>query len=264
MKIQDRNITKYILFILIIISNLESITFASSNHESECPQISEARKQLDPWVQAALRSGYSIGCPTSSVDAAISKLETISETEGKCKDIAGGTLGAFFAIFNAHPDYKMCGLQQKEDIFWSKFVVDGDVCAKNLPANQITRCFTEMQVRVGRLKKMGALTEAFILAKKTADNDDPSGLIQLILGFMYENGEGTEKNTLLAIEWFKKAAERIDDRALRITSIIALSVAHEEIHDYKSAEKYALQCAVMGDPNCKNGLNRMRKKYGIG
>src|SRR6185503_14337292 len=105
---------KYLLLFFIMLSNSISFAFASNN-DSECPQVSEARKELDPWVQAALKSSYSIGCPTSSVDVAISKLETISATEGKCKDIAGGNLAAFFAIFNTHPDYKMCGFQQKED-----------------------------------------------------------------------------------------------------------------------------------------------------
>ncbi|HSW69784.1 MAG TPA: tetratricopeptide repeat protein [Gammaproteobacteria bacterium] len=253
---------RYFLFIFIIL-NLMNVAIASvsNNNQLECPKINEARKQLDPWVLAALKSDYSIGCPTGAVNEAISELETISRTQGKCKEEAIGTLIAIFTIFNAHRDYKMCGFQQKEDALFAYVSVDGEVCKEKVSASETVKCFNKVAEKISLLKYRGALTEAFVLAKKAADSNDPSGLIQLMLGLMYENGEGTEKNVTLAIEWFKKAAERLDDEKLRKIAIIALSVTYEEIHDYKSAEQYALQCAAMGDSSCKNGLNRIRKMY---
>lgn len=251
---------KYLLFILINIFSWMNISYALNNHELRCPQVNEAKKQLELWIHTALKGDGSIGCPTSSVNMSINKLETISRTEGDCKDEAVGILVAFFTIFNGQPDYKMCGFEQKEDALLAHLAVDGKVCVKKTSANDTEKCFNELMARISRLKNRGALTEAFILAKKTADSNDPSGLTQLILGLMYEYGEGTDKNTALAILWLKKALEKISDKQLRITTISALSVTHEEIHDYKNAEKYAQQCAVMNDPYCKKGLDRLRKR----
>lgn len=265
---------KYILFILILISNLLNITFASSKQKSECAQINEANRQLDPWVQSALRGGYSIGCPTGSVEAAISELEGLSRAESKCKDEAGGTLLAFFTIFDSLPDYKVCGFSQRTEALLAYLLSDGQVCNP-----KDVKCFTKTTITIGHLKNRGALKEAFILAKKTADSNDPTGDSQLYLGLMYELGEGTEKNINLAIVWLKMALKKMNhDQSifpvkvvepeltlnsatghLEMTAIMALSVAYEEIHNYKSAEEYAQLCAVMGDVNCKNGLNRLRK-----
>lgn len=53
--------------------------------------------------------------------------------------------------------------------------------------------------------------DAFILAKELADFGDARG--QNMLGILFKNGHGVEKNQNKAIEWYKKAAEQGLDKA---------------------------------------------------
>ena len=127
------------------------------------------------------------------------------------------------------------------------------------PFKTFKSCFLNILSIVKDLKTNGHLKEAFELAKKTADSNDVTGISQMILGIMYDFGEGTDKNPSLAIKWLKSSLEKITDRDLHLNVLLSLAAVYEEIKDYKNAQYYAKQCAALGDKDCTTALQRLAK-----
>lgn len=224
-----------------------------------CPKFVEADQILDKWINLALRSDSSIGCPSTGPGSAISNLEIISQQDDRCADKAKVALIAFYSIFTSHPNYAMCGLIQKQEILISEISEDGKICIDQ-PTNKIYDCFITANTILGNLKARGELKAAFVLAKKIANSNDVTGVSQLILGLMYYYGEGTDSNLSLGIKWLKVALEKSNDKYTRINAMISLAVSYEDLGDIGIAKQYFQQCGAMGDADCIKGLARLNKK----
>lgn len=204
----------------------------------------------------ALNSNAPIGCPAISQGTPVYRLEMIASDENNsCHDDATGALLAFYTLFSNHPNYKTCGLDIKLYALLASAAIDGKVCAE-LSSDKLESCFISTMIKYSALKLQGDLKSAFILAKKTADSNDVTGYSQMYLGTMYYYGEGTTRDPKMAIEWFKVALEKMEDKQFRIFILMSLAIAHEDMHDNKNAINYLQQCASMGDRHCKNGLKR--------
>ena len=71
------------------------------------------------------------------------------------------------------------------------------------------KLYNEAQVRSTELKQTASIAAAkrtFAFRKEQADKDSPSALYQYLVGKMYLNGEGTEVNTKLGLEYIYKAS----------------------------------------------------------
>jgi len=255
---------KQLLIFLLLISTILSKAFAENLSEKdeqvlqECPDYAVLKKQLEDWMIPALASPHGIGCPPKSVDLILSKLEKIGvENRGTvCGNAAFGSIIAFYAFFNEHPNYGMCGLGKRQNLFEAKVATEGAVC-EDSTSDEISDCFFTVFITIGKLKLYSEMDAAFELARKTANSNDVTGFSQMALGGAYLWGNGTNKDVPLAIKWYKEALEKLDEKDKRIHAIIALSVAYEEIGDYKNAIKYSQQCASLGDEDCKKMLIRI-------
>ncbi|KTD21992.1 sel1 repeat family protein [Legionella londiniensis] len=231
-------------------------SFTDEKVTNNCTGINKKRNELEKWISIALKSNSSIGCPSVTNDSPIIILERIAQQQNKCGEEAKGLLLAFYSIFSNHPNYKMCGLLEREELFVSRSAEDGKIC-HNQSTDKIRGCFSNIDIIISKLKMRGETKAAFELAKKTANSDDVTGLSQMILAFLYQYGNGTDKDLTMTIKWQKEALQRLDDRNQRIDSMISLSSAYEDLKDYQNAKIYLRQCASMGDLDCKKGLTRL-------
>ena len=249
---------------MILLTNSISTAFAAEQTSSikgkketnHCSKIEPSRNKLEKWISLALKNNTSIGCPSFTNDSPLATLEIIAQQQDKCGEEAKGLLLAFYSIFSKHPNYKMCGLIEKEELFLSQSAVDGMIC-NGENTDKIRGCFSNVDMVISKLKIRGETKAAFELAKKTANSGDVTGLSQMILAFLYQYGNGTEQNLSMTIKWQKKALERIEDRSQRINCIMSLSSAYEDKKDYENAKIYSRQCASMGDLDCKKGFDRL-------
>lgn len=253
---------KSIFLIYFIFSVISANCWAASRKGNEanqyCTGVIQAEGELNKWIKLALQSDSSIGCPSSSLDSPLSKLELLSQQGGECGEQAIGTLVGFYAIFSNHPNYSMCGLNRKAETLLAEGVEDGKICADQ-PTNKLDACFVQVNIATSKLKMRGEMKAAFELARKTANSNDVTGLSQFFIGMWYFFGEGTAKNIQLSIKWFKESLTRLDSKDLRIDALIGLANAYEELGDYKNAMLTAQQCAAMGDNSCEKGLIRLNK-----
>ncbi|HBC0463172.1 TPA: sel1 repeat family protein [Legionella pneumophila] len=258
-KINSLGLLSFIMTIALIASlfiTQKAYSFTDEKVTNNCTELNNKRNELEKWSSSALKSNSSIGCPSVTNDSPIIILEKISQQQNKCAKEATGLLLAFYSIFSNHPNYKMCGLVEREELFLSRSAEDGKIC-HNQSSDKIRSCFSKIDIVISKLKMRGEAKAAFELAKKTANSDDVTGLSQMILAFLYQYGNGTDKDLAMTIKWQKEALQRLDARDQRIDSMISLSSAYEDLNDYQNAKIYLRQCASMGDLDCKKGLTRL-------
>ena len=246
------------LTIVILLSLFSTLLFCKSSKKvSSCHTATQAGNELNKWMVLALQSDASIGCPSTSITSPLVNLETISKNDSTCAEKANILLLTFYSIFTQHPNYRMCGLLEKKDLLLSRISADGKICI-NEPSDKISACFDRVNMVISSLKIRGEIRAAFELAKKTANSHDITGISQMILATMYLFGESTEKNTSLAIKWYKEALQKVDNRETRINTLILLGAAYESLNDNTSAILYYQRCADMGDSDCKKGYARLK------
>jgi TPR repeat protein len=256
------------IIILLILSFSISICFSQqTNLQTNISRVSLAncatnipgKAIVQKWMQLALGSKTTIGCPSKVVQDALSNLEFFSQQNSPCADDAKAFVMAFYSIFAEHPFYNICGLLTQEELFISKIAVDGKVCA-DVENKDLSRCFSINNIMLSKLKiRGGNNTEVFEYAKKIADSNDVTGISQLIVGLAYELGNGTDINLPLAIIWFKKSLERVNTEDNRINDLIGLLTSYEGLNNYNEAYQYARQCASLGDADCINATIRLKK-----
>lgn len=235
------------------------IGFSCNLYAAACPSVENEFSKLQKWITPALHSDSSIGCPAMTTGSPLNNLELIMRNDKVCGISSAAALLVFYNLFENNPNYKMCGFEIKKIAIIAETATDGKICS-NLPSEKLESCFIDTMAYYTALKQHGDLDLAFLLTKKTANSNDVTGYSQMFLGYMYSFGEGTNKDALSAIKWFKIALEKIEDKEFRINILLGLSVAYEDSNDYQNAILYARQCASMGNEYCKKGLNRLLKK----
>lgn len=213
---------------------------------------------MDAWAHLALKNNVTIGCPSIMDGSPIAELELLAEKHDQCGKEAKLYMLTFYPLVLGHGNYAMCGLLKKEQLFISKIAPDGGICS-NEPVQNLQSCFLNVLSIVKSLKNEGHLKEAFELAKKIANSNDVTGVSQLVVGIMYDFGEGTDKNPALAIKWLKVALEKLMDRSMRIDALISLVATNEEVKNYKQAKYYARQCASLGNKSCETAFKRLEE-----
>ena len=221
-----------------------------------CPALRKEQDKITKWIKSNPPNNASISCPSIAADFPLAQLERLSQEKNKCAEKTAVFLLYFYAIYAHQQSYRMCGLLEKEDLLISQFAEDGKLCFNN-NANKVNTCFNNVNAVISRLKQRGEIQSAFELAKKTANSGDTTGVSQMIVATMLAFGEGVEKNTSLAIQWYKAALEITDDKQSRIDILISLSVAYEDLNDKKNAILFASRCANLGDLYCKKGYLRL-------
>lgn len=139
-----------------------------------------------------------------------------------------------------------------------------NLCEKNnnIDMCMFSRLFTSVSNLADKLYEEKKYEEAIKLYKKI-EPYDLTGLTQNQLGDMYLNGEGTVKNLAIAIFWYKKALEKIEDANLRAEEMVKIGVSYYHLFDYPKAFQWYQQAAFMNNSTGQLNLGLMHLRgYG--
>lgn len=139
-----------------------------------------------------------------------------------------------------------------------------ELCEKSKEKDicMFSNLFTSVNSLALKLYEEKNYEESFKLFKKI-EPYDVTGLTQSQLGDMYQNGEGTIKNTTAAIFWYKKALEKNYNPKIRPGILNNMGVAYEDQLDYTSAFQCYQNAATMDYPLSQMNLALMYSKgYG--